>query len=82
MRQQYLKITCDECGVTVEFETLRLPQDGPMVATTDVAAMIAKRGWSSIHEGLRQIDHCDRCHAQRVTTRKRERANDENATHP
>jgi hypothetical protein len=61
MRQTFLTVTCDKCGIREEFETLLVSGDQPMVATLDPVAMLERRGWVSQRNGIRGIDLCNVC---------------------
>lgn len=61
MRQTFMVITCDKCGVQQTFETLNVNHNGPIVATRDPIAMVERLGWTCLREGLRGVDICKEC---------------------
>ena len=61
MRQTFMIVTCDKCGIRETFETLLVSCDSPMVATLDPVTMLERRGWASQRNGLRGVDICNVC---------------------
>lgn len=61
MRQTFVTITCDKCGVQETFETMNVNPNGPIVATLDPITMMERRGWTCLRSGLRGVDICDKC---------------------
>ena len=61
MQQTLQRVTCDNCGIVETFEILLVHNNGPIVATTEPASMLERRGWTAMRSGLRQVDLCSQC---------------------
>jgi hypothetical protein len=61
MRQTFMTITCDKCGVQQTFETVNVNSNGPIVVTRDPIAMLERAGWVCLRSGLRGVDICEKC---------------------
>ena len=61
MRQLILRLVCDDCGCVLHLEVMN---SEPLTLTTDIPAMVERRGWRyGPKEGstFSTWDQCDQC---------------------